>query len=128
MKTTATATLDPNSDAAIIAGVRAWAAALTKSAQTADLTAVRSAATPRCSCLQGAEKSVNYLVAHDLHLTAIYSVTHATVVSRSGSSALVKANVSAGPYEALLSNGNVFKHEPGDSAGSQFSMKLVGSR
>lgn len=125
---TPTPAVDPNSDAAVIAGVRAWASALTAATSAASVAPLMSAATARCSCIQGEERAITYLVANDLHLTAKYSVTSAQVLNRTADSALVSATVSSPAYAALRQDGSLFKSEAGDSSSSKYSMKLVGSK
>lgn len=124
----ATRALDPNSDAAIIAGVRAWAAGLTAATNEASLTPLKSAATARCSCLQAESQAIAYLTQNHLHLTARYAVTAAAVLSRDSTGALVSATVASPAYQAIRSDGTVFKTESGDSSTSKYSLKLVGSQ
>lgn len=124
----ATTTLDPNSDYAIINGVRAWAAALNEASRTSDLTPLKSAATNTCSCIAGTAQSINYLASMKLHLTVAYAVASATVLNKKPGAALVRATISTPPYQAIRVDGTVFKNEPADSGSSQFSMRYVGSR
>lgn len=126
--TSPTATVDPNSDAAVIAGIRAWADALTAATNRADLSPLKAVATARCSCIQGEAQAISYLSAHGLRLTTRYTVSAAKLISRNADSALVSATVSSPAYQALRPDGSVYKSEAGDSSSSQYSMKLVGNR
>ena len=122
-----TTTLDPNSDAAVIAGVRTYAAALTTAAATASLSPVQRVVTPGCTCLQGIAKSIDYLSSHTLHLNVAYSVKSAQITARKGAAATVHVVLANDPYQALRSDESVFMEEPAGSQINDFSLKFLDS-
>ncbi len=126
--TSPSTTLDPNSDAAIRAGVERWVAALNIASRGSTVTPLIDSATSVCTCLSSERDALNYLSQHGLHLTVNYRVYAYKLISRTATAALSKVTISTTAYQALRADGSTYKVEPAGSVSNEFSMKLKGSR
>lgn len=124
--TSASATVDPNSDAAVIAGVRAWADALTAASQKPNTAPLIMAATNVCACITDTARSIDYLASHHLHLNVEYKVASAVVTARKGTSATAHVVLSNSAFQVLNADGSVYKQEAAGSQANDFSLKLLG--
>jgi hypothetical protein len=116
-----------NTNAAVEQGVQAWAAALNAASVRANSAPLVAAATSRCTCVAGTEKSISYLQDHQLHLDTAYRVTRLVVTARTASSAVALVTIATPAYEALKLDGTVYRREPATSQTDHFSMKLTGA-
>lgn len=121
--TSASPTLDPNSDAAIIAGVRAYAAGVTAAGKTASLTPLAAVVDADCPCLANMRSVVQELRQKQEHLDAVIRVTSARIDKRSATNADVSAVLTNSAYHVLSKDGQIVKTAAAGS--SQTTISLV---
>jgi hypothetical protein len=105
LSASSTPTIDPNSDAAILAAVQAYAAAFTKVGQEASLGALDGVVDPKCPCEETLSSLATQLGAKHEHVDALIVATGARILRRSSTNADVSVLISNHSYRVLSSKG-----------------------
>lgn len=111
-----TATVDPYSDAAIIAAAHDYVAAIQRSGETASTAPFFAISTSRCNCREGVISVVTYLTERHLTQDAQYRfAADPRIVARNGSNADLLIAYRAAPYHYLDRSGRIVGQHGSDS-------------
>lgn len=120
--------LDPNSDAAILAAVHQYVAAQQIAARTGDAREFFARTTATCNCRAGVIAVARFLVAHGYHQDLTYRfVEPPAIVATDGSHSDVRIAFASGAYHVINSHERVIRTVSNDSGRFIISFELRGN-
>lgn len=120
--------LDPNSDAAILAAVHQYVAAVQLASRHASSAPIEAITASSCACRLGLEQTIDNLRSRGLTLTVHYEVRSATITAARQGAARVLTVIHAEPYSAVDSSGRLVVNYPRVNVRQVVNLQLFGQK